>query len=205
MLQGRLLRVVSQAMAAVFGGEPEQDGDPHPDQEGFCKDNRMNKQLKVKAGEWVEIRSKEEILATLDKNGQLEGMPFMPQMFQYCGRRFQVFKRAHKTCDTVYPVRGRRLANGVHLDVRCDGEAYGGCQAGSAFLEGSVDEASRRSGGGTVGASGERGQRNGSWAGRPPVAPSRMFWRVRASRVRRMKRTSRIAARRPSCRGSRRR
>jgi len=51
-------------------------------------------------------------------------------MFQYCGKRFQVFKRAHKTCDTVYPVRGRRLANGVHLDARCDGQAYGGCQAG---------------------------------------------------------------------------
>ena len=25
----------------------------------------------------------------------------MPQMFRYCGQRFQVYKRAHKTCDTV--------------------------------------------------------------------------------------------------------
>ena len=49
----------------------------------------------------MEVRSKEEILRTLDKSGRLEGLPFMPQMFQYCGQRFQVYKRAHKTCDTV--------------------------------------------------------------------------------------------------------
>ena len=45
----------------------------------------------------MEVRSKEEILRTLDKSGRLEGLPFMPQMFQYCGQRFQVYKRAHKT------------------------------------------------------------------------------------------------------------
>lgn len=90
----------------------------------------MKHSLKLKAGEWVEVRSKEEILGTLDKKGQLDGQPFMPQMFKYCGRRLQVFKRAHKTCDTVFPIRGRRLADSVHLETRCDGEAYGGCQAG---------------------------------------------------------------------------
>jgi len=85
--------------------------------------------MKYKTGDWVEVRSKEEILATLDKNGRLEGLPFMPQMFQYCGKRFQVYKRAHKTCDTVNQTGGRRLINAVHLDTRCDGVAYGGCQA----------------------------------------------------------------------------
>jgi len=53
----------------------------------------------------------------------------MPQMFHYCGQRFKVYKRAHKTCDTVNPVRSLRIPNAVHLDLRCDGEAYGGCQA----------------------------------------------------------------------------
>jgi len=53
----------------------------------------------------------------------------MPQMFQYCGKQFRVYKRAHKTCDTVNRTGGRRLPGAVHLDVRCDGEAYGGCQA----------------------------------------------------------------------------
>ena len=81
------------------------------------------------AGDVVEVRSKEEILRTLDKNGCLEGLPFMPQMFRYCGRRFKVYKSAHKTCDTVNGTGGRRLASGVHLDLRCDGRAHGGCQA----------------------------------------------------------------------------
>jgi hypothetical protein len=85
---------------------------------------------KLKAGDWVEVRSREEILARLDAKGQLEGIPFMPEMFRFCGQRFQVYKRAHKTCDTVFPVRGRRVHRAVHLNTRCDGSAHGGCQAG---------------------------------------------------------------------------
>lgn len=83
-----------------------------------------------RAGDWVEVRSKEEILRTLDENGQLEGLPFMPQMFQYCGQRFEIYKRAHKTCDAVGSLGGRKLPHGIHLEHRCNGKAYGGCQAG---------------------------------------------------------------------------
>jgi hypothetical protein len=83
----------------------------------------------LRAGDWVEVRSKEEILRSLDEEGRLEGLPFMPQMFQYCGQRFRVHKRAHKTCDTVNSSGSRWLPNGIHLDLRCDGKAYGGCQA----------------------------------------------------------------------------
>lgn len=86
--------------------------------------------MKMKAGDWVEVRSREEILRTLDGQGHLECVPFMPQMFKFCGQRFKVYKSAHKTCDTVNPIRSLRVADAVHLDLRCDGEAYGGCQAG---------------------------------------------------------------------------
>ena len=85
--------------------------------------------MKLRPGDWVEIKSKEEILNSLDARGQMEGLPFMPQMFQYCGQKFTVYKRAHKTCDTVNQTGGRRLADAVHLDLRCDGQSYGGCQA----------------------------------------------------------------------------
>lgn len=90
----------------------------------------MTNRSKLSAGEWVQVRSKEEILKTLDHNGQLDGMPFMPEMFAFCGQKFQVYKRAHKTCDTVFPIRGRRVDEAAHLDTRCDGSAHGGCQAG---------------------------------------------------------------------------
>lgn len=88
-----------------------------------------SKSTTLRVGDWVEVRTKEEILRTLDRNGQLDGMPFMPEMFSFCGKQFQVYKRAHKTCDTVFPVRGRRVHSAVHLETRCDGSAHGGCQA----------------------------------------------------------------------------
>jgi hypothetical protein len=88
------------------------------------------KKSKLSVGDWVEVCSKEEILKTLDSRAQLDGMPFMPEMFAFCGKRFQVYKRAHKTCDTVFPIRGRRVDRAVHLETRCDGQAHGGCQAG---------------------------------------------------------------------------
>src|SRR5713226_8291671 len=86
---------------------------------------------KLRVGDWVEVRSKDEILRTLDGKGRLDGMIFMPEMFKFCGKRFQVYKRAHKTCDytTSAPYRTRRVDRTVHLETRCDGEAHGGCQA----------------------------------------------------------------------------
>ena len=91
----------------------------------------MKRGAKLRAGEWVEVRSEGEILRTLDPRGEREGLPFMPEMLQYCGRRFQIFKRAHKTCDPPNGLQGRRMPSAVHLvGVRCDGEAHGGCQAG---------------------------------------------------------------------------
>src|ERR1051325_5363693 len=90
----------------------------------------MNNNLNLITGDWVEVRSKDEILKTLDSSGRMDGLPFMPEMFAYCGKRFRVYKRAHKTCDTVFPIRGRRMAEAVHLETRCSGQAHGGCQAG---------------------------------------------------------------------------
>ena len=90
----------------------------------------MNKHSRLRAGEWVEVRSKEEILATLDKDGQLDGLPFMPEMFEFCGQRLKVFKRAHKTCDPPNGLAARRMKVAVHLEgARCNGQAHGGCQA----------------------------------------------------------------------------
>jgi hypothetical protein len=79
----------------------------------------------------VEVRSKEEILATLDGGGRLDRLPFMPEMFAFCGKRFRVAKRAHKTCDTVDKKNSRWMIATVHLEgLRCDGSSHGGCEAG---------------------------------------------------------------------------
>ncbi|MFO1110041.1 MAG: hypothetical protein U1E61_12710 [Bradyrhizobium sp.] len=79
----------------------------------------------------MQVRSREEILATLDANGRLDEMPFMPEMLKYCGARMMVGKRAHKTCDPALGIGGRKMANTVHLsNIRCNGSAHDGCEAG---------------------------------------------------------------------------
>ena len=86
---------------------------------------------RFRKGDSVVVRSKDEILATLDECGCLDGLPFMAEMFQYCGRTFRISAVAHKTCDTAKQTwKGRRLSRTVHLtDARCDGSAHGGCEA----------------------------------------------------------------------------
>src|SRR5437588_12045949 len=89
----------------------------------------MTRTSKLRVGDWVEVRSKPEILSTLDARGQLDRLPFMPQMFRFCGQRFRVVKSAHKLCDTVNASGGRAMDNAVHLEgLRCDGQTYGGCE-----------------------------------------------------------------------------
>lgn len=85
--------------------------------------------LGLRAGDLVEVRSADEILATLDERGELDALPFMPEMVRFCGRRFVVAKVAGKVCDTMSGTGMRRMRRAVHLaDVRCDGSAHGGCQ-----------------------------------------------------------------------------
>ena len=91
-----------------------------------------NEVLGLHVGEVVEVKSREEILATLDETGALDKLPFMPEMLAFCGKRLTVTRRADKSCDTVSAANKRlqRFENTVHLDdSRCDGSAHGGCQA----------------------------------------------------------------------------
>lgn len=87
----------------------------------------------LKPGDVVEVKAPAEIMATLDRDGSVDAMPFMPEMLQYAGRRFTVARRVEKICDTVSGglPRSLRMRDTVLLeDLRCDGSAHGGCQAG---------------------------------------------------------------------------
>jgi hypothetical protein len=80
-------------------------------------------------GDLLRIRSADEILSTLDSDGTVDGLLFMPEMLQYAGHEFRVRSSAHKTCDGATEIR--KMDNTVHLEgLRCDGSAHGGCQAG---------------------------------------------------------------------------
>jgi hypothetical protein len=88
-----------------------------------------------RVGSWVRIRPLQAILETLDEDGCLERLPFMPEMAQMCGLRLRVFKRADKLCDTIDKTGMRRMQNTVLLEgLRCNGGEHGGCQAGCMIL-----------------------------------------------------------------------
>ena len=92
---------------------------------GTSRPERLN----LRAGDRVTVRSEAEILATLDERGELDSLPFMPEMLPYCGKVLTVDKVAHKACDTITRGGMRKMERAVHLTgVRCDGSAHGGCQ-----------------------------------------------------------------------------
>ena len=129
-----VLSAVARAWAATSPSEPSAGvvhGRPDSGAAVQTEEAPADQVLNLRVGEFVEVRSEAEILATLDGRGELESLPFMPEMLQFCGRRFRVDKLAVKLCDTIGSTGMYRMRNAVHLaGVRCDGQAHGGCQAG---------------------------------------------------------------------------
>jgi len=85
----------------------------------------------LRPGDLVEVKSPEEIVQTLDGDGTLNRLPFMPEMVDFCGKRFQVSKRVVKTCYygessgmRTFPAEDVVLLEGL----RCSGTAHDGCQ-----------------------------------------------------------------------------
>jgi hypothetical protein len=86
--------------------------------------------LDLRPGDLVEVRGGDEILASLDEDGALEGLPFMPEMLPYCGKRFRVFRRMEKTCveGTEEGILEFRSNDVVLLEgLRCSGADHDGC------------------------------------------------------------------------------
>ena len=85
----------------------------------------------LRPGDIVEIKSPAEILETLDGEGTLDRLPFMPEMVEFCGRRFRVAKRVLKTCyyGETNGMRKFRSDDVVVLEgLRCSGNEHDGCQ-----------------------------------------------------------------------------
>lgn len=81
-------------------------------------------------GDTVQICSLQEISVTLDADGCLDGLPFMPEMAKYCGTVGTVFRCVDKIYDYGGRKDMRRLKDTVSITgLRCDGGAHDGCQA----------------------------------------------------------------------------
>ena len=82
----------------------------------------------LQGGDWIRVRSRTEIDATLNHWRQLKGCTFMPEMDQYCGTTQRVLTRVERFVDErdlrVKTTRGIILLEGVI----CQGTAdFGRC------------------------------------------------------------------------------
>ena len=84
--------------------------------------------LGLQPGEIVEVKSKDEIFATLDEKDETQGLRFDSEMLKYCGQRARVVHRIEKIIDEK---TGRMLKikrNTVILGgVVCTGDYHRSC------------------------------------------------------------------------------
>ncbi|MEM7457814.1 MAG: hypothetical protein AAF456_26065 [Planctomycetota bacterium] len=88
-------------------------------------------------GDRVRVLSCREILATLDEDASLDGLPFMPEMSELCGRILRIARIANKNCvRTSDGTFVGSMADGYVLQTgkRCDGSYHGGCQLACNFI-----------------------------------------------------------------------
>ena len=81
--------------------------------------------LNLQPGEWVQIKSLEEVMGTLDSQGKTHGLFFTNEMKLHCGRRYRVFKRVESIFNE-FTKEQRTVRNTVLLEtVFCQGEGLG--------------------------------------------------------------------------------
>jgi len=93
--------------------------------------------MNLKSGDIVEVLQPLEILKTLDSNGTLNNLPFMPEMVNNCGKKHKVSSKLEKTCVTCFAYNNiitdkmkEFIFNDVVLldELRCSGNSHGNCK-----------------------------------------------------------------------------
>ena len=83
--------------------------------------------LDLRPGELVEVKSIDDILATLGPDRKHKGLLWMTGMRKFCGKRYRILKRIE---NILLETNGesRKMTNTVILEgVMCDGSEFGGC------------------------------------------------------------------------------
>ena len=92
------------------------------------KEEKSDEYQRINTGDFVRIRSEEDIRATLNHWGQLKGCMLMPDMLPYCGTVQKVFRRMERFVDErdyyVKKTNGIILLEGLHCQGTSD---YGRC------------------------------------------------------------------------------
>lgn len=84
--------------------------------------------LDLQPGEYVQVRSLDEIRSTLDEEERYRGLYFMPEMEEFCGKKFRVFKKVRSiTLESNGEVRILRSPTVFLEGVYCDGKRHHEC------------------------------------------------------------------------------
>ncbi|MCK4790518.1 MAG: hypothetical protein KAV87_42675 [Desulfobacteraceae bacterium] len=84
--------------------------------------------LNLQPGELVKVKSREEILATLDSRENHKGLRFFGCMLNDCEKRLRVLSRVHSVVDEITGRQVKGIKNTVLLeDSICTGISYRGC------------------------------------------------------------------------------
>ncbi len=84
--------------------------------------------LNLLPGEWVEVRSIDEISQTLDENKKYKGVIFMPEMESFCGKKYKVFKKVEIIkLESTMEIRKLTTPPVLLEGVYCNGEYHEGC------------------------------------------------------------------------------
>jgi hypothetical protein len=94
-----VLRLAQSSIVGLFNDvQQKRQGARYPFIEGKGSASPVEL-LNVQPGELVQVRSKEEIVGTLDKTQRNRGLWFDSEMLPYCGGIYRVLRRVHKIID----------------------------------------------------------------------------------------------------------
>lgn len=109
-----------------------------PTNDNICDTNRLTitqkevisvkEALDLQPGEFVQVRSLDEIRSTLDERERYQGLYFMPEMEDFCGKKYRVFKKVRSiTLESNGEVRKLRSPTVFLEGVYCDGKRHNDC------------------------------------------------------------------------------
>jgi hypothetical protein len=101
---------------------------PYPFIEGRATDGAGGERLDLQPGELVEVRSRDEIFATLDDRDRTRGLRFDSEMLKYCGARGRVLRRVEHIIDESTGKMLHIKGDCIILDgVVCTGDYHRSC------------------------------------------------------------------------------
>ncbi len=115
------LRTRMRQLVHLAGAKAAADHVPVP---AVTKGSRAWAIRDIQAGDWVRVRSRDEIARTLDSTQRLRGCPFIEAMSDWCGKQVRVARRVEHFFDEAQ-WRMRKTTNIVLLEgVFCDGSGH---------------------------------------------------------------------------------